>query len=119
MQTVQLRTLVDPKQAQQLLDSYIIRSALLPQAARKQVDLVRLPLALQEQADQATERGQVWSAWSCSPAAWLFVGELNLSRSRERRLPVLEIEIYDYDRRTRNRITAMRGRDGAWQALND
>lgn len=119
MQTLRLRTLVDPKQAQLLLDSFVTRSALLPQTARKQNDLVRMPLALQEQAEQATERSQVWSAWSSNPAAWLFVGELNLARSRERGLPVLEIEIYDYDRRTRNRVTAMRNRDGSWQTLSD
>jgi hypothetical protein len=111
--------MVDPKQAQPLLDSYIASAAKLPAAARKQTDLARLPLALQEQADQATERGLVWSAWSHGPSAWLFVGHLDLDRARARGQPVMEIETFDDEHRARNRVVALRVRDGSWQVLQE
>lgn len=119
MQTTRLRWMADPKQAQTLLDSYVASAAKLPAAARKQMDLVRLPQALQEQADRAIENGLVWSAWSHGRDSWLFVGQLNLDRARERAQPVMEIDAYDYERRTKVRLVTMRGRDGTWQALKE
>jgi hypothetical protein len=32
---------------------------------------------------------------------------------------VLEIEAYDYERRTKSRTVALRGPDGAWQLLRE
>ncbi len=119
MQTLRLRTLVDPRQAQILLDSYVARTAALPAAANKQPDPARLPQVFGDRIDHAESEGAVWSAWTSGPDAWLFVAQLNLHRSRERGQPVLEIESYDYERRTRNRLVALRKPDGAWQTLKE
>lgn len=108
MQTQWLRTLVDPRQAQVLLDSYISTAAALPASARKQADLARLPLAFQDRVEQAENHGSLRSAWTNGSAAWLFIGQ-----------PVLEIEAYDYERRTQSRTTALRGPDGTWQQLKE
>jgi hypothetical protein len=119
MQTLRLRALVDPRQAQVLLDSYVAKAAALPAAAHKQSDLAKLPLAFQDAVERADAQGSVWSAWTHGPDAWLFVGQLNLHRARERGQPVLEIEAYDYERRTKSRTVALRGPDGAWQLLRE
>ena len=119
METRRLSTLVDPRQAQVLLDSYVAMAAKLPAAARKQSDLARLPLAFQDRADQAEAQGLVWSAWTHGEGAWLFVGHLNLNRARERGQPVLEIEAFDHERRTKSRTIALRSSNGTWQLLKE
>ena len=119
MQTIRLRTLVDPRQARILLDSYVATAATLPNGARQQLDLARLPLAFQERAEQAEAQGLVWSAWTHGPDAWLFMGQLNLNRARERGQPVLEIEAFDHERRTKSRTVALRSPDGSWHVLKD
>ena len=119
METRRLRTLVDPRQAQVLLESYVASAANLPAAAQKQADLARLPLAFQDRVERAESDGAVWSAWTHGPEAWLFVGQLNLNRARERGHPVLELEVFDYERRTKNRVVALRSPNGAWQILKE
>jgi hypothetical protein len=116
---MRLSILVDPRQAQLLLDSYVAKAGALPADARKQLDLARLPLAFQDRVEQAESLGSVWSAWTHGPNAWLFIGQLNLHRARERGQPVLEIDTYDYERRTKTRSIALRSPDGAWQLLKE
>ena len=119
MHTLRLRTLVDPRQTRVLLDGYIATATTIPREARQQTDLARLPLAFQDRIEQAEAQGLVWSAWIHDGNAWLFIGQLNLNRARERGQPVLEIEAYDHERRTKSRAVALRGADGAWQSLKD
>lgn len=119
METLRLRTLADPRQARVLLDSYVAMAVALPAGARKQSDLARLPLSFQDRAEQAEAQGSVWSAWTHGPDAWLFVGQLNLHRARERGQPVLEIDAYDDERRTKCRTIALRRPDGAWHVLKE
>lgn len=119
MQTQRLRTLVDPRQARLLLDSYVAQAGALPAPARQQTDAARLPLALMERAEQAESQGAVWSAWTHDQNVWLYVGQLNLNRARERGQPVLEIDVYDFERRTRIRTIALRTPDGSWQILKE
>ncbi|HEU0224969.1 MAG TPA: hypothetical protein VFR29_06000 [Steroidobacteraceae bacterium] len=119
METRRLQTLVDPRQARALLDSYVAAAAMLPPAARQQPDLARLPLAFVDRVEHAEAQGLVWSAWACGSDAWLFIGQLNLHRARERGQPVLEIDAYDYERRTKTRAVALRSPDGTWQRLKD
>lgn len=119
METRRLLTLVDPRQAQLLMDAYVTSTAVVPAAARKQSDLSRLPLAFQERAEASESDGSVWSAWTHGPDAWLFVGQLNLNRARERGQPVLEIDIYDHERRTKRRTVVLRSPDGTWHTLKD
>ena len=119
METRRLRVLVDPRQAQLLLDSYVASVAKLPESAYKQSDLARLPLAFHETVEKAELDGSVWSAWTHGSNAWLYIGQLNLNRARERGQPVLEIEAYDYERRTKNRVVALRSHDNSWQVLKD
>jgi hypothetical protein len=97
----------------------VANAGALPALAREQSDTARLPLALQERAEQAEAQGSVWSAWAHGSNAWLFVGQLNLSRARERGQPVLEIEVYDYERRTKCRTIALRSPNGSWRILKE
>lgn len=119
MQTQRLRTLVDPRQARLLLDSYVAKVGGLPAVAIKRLDLAKLPLAFQERAEQAESQGLVCSAWTHGPNAWLFIGQLNLNRARERGQPVLEVDAFDYERRTRTRTIALRTPSGDWQVLKE
>jgi hypothetical protein len=119
MQTQRLRILVDPRQARLLLDAYVAKTGGLPAVAIKRSDLAKLPLAFQERAEQAEIQGLVWSAWTHGSNAWLFIGQLNLNRARERGQPVLEVDAFDYERRTKTRTIALRSSDGAWQLLKE
>jgi hypothetical protein len=119
MQTQRLRTLVDPRQARLLLDAYVVTIGAVPAVAIKRSDLAKLPLAFQERAEQADTFGSVWSAWTHGSNAWLFIGQLNLNRARERGQPVLEVDAFDYERRTKTRTIALRNPSGAWQTLKE
>jgi hypothetical protein len=119
MHTQRLRVLVDPRQARLLLDSYVAKVGGLPPVAIKRLDLAKLPLAFEERAEQAESQGLVWSAWTHGSNAWLFIGQLNLNRARERGQPVLEVDAFDYERRTKTRTIALRRPDGAWQVLKE
>jgi hypothetical protein len=119
MQTQRLRILVDPRQARLLLDAYVATIAAGPAVAIKRSDPVKLPLAFQERAEQAESQGLVWSAWTHGSNAWLFIGQLNLNRARERGQPVLEVETFDYERRTKTQAIVLRSPSGAWQVLKD
>lgn len=102
-----------------MLDSYVATAVTLPASACKQSDLAKLPLALADRVEQAEAQGFVWSAWTHGPEAWLFIGQLNLQRARERGQPVLEIDAYDFERRTKSRTIALRRPDGAWHVLKE
>jgi hypothetical protein len=119
VQTLRLRTLIDPRQARVLLDAYVTAVVALPAGARKQSDLARLPLAFQDRAETADAQGAIWSAWTHGPDAWMFIGQLNLHRARERGLPVLEIDAYDDQHRTKSRTVALRKPDGSWDVLKE
>ncbi len=119
MQTQRLRTLVDPRQAQLLLDSFVANIGGLPAAAIKRVDLAKSPLAFQERAERAESQGLVYSAWTHGSNAWLFIGQLNLNRARERGQPVIEVDAFDYERRTKTRTIALRNPSGTWQTLKE
>lgn len=119
METRRLRTLVDPRQAQLLLNSFVTSAGNLPSSAKKQLDLARLPVAFHERAEKAESDGSVWCAWTNGSDAWLFIGQLNLNRARERGQPVLELEVLDYERRTKSRVIALRRPDNSWQVLKD
>ena len=119
METRRLRTLVDPREAQLLLDSYVASAEKLPAFAYKQAVPARLPQAFQDRIERAESDGSVWCAWTHGQEAWLFVGQLNLNRARERGRPVLELEIYDFERQTKSRVITVRGANGCWQTLSD
>lgn len=119
MQTQRLRTFMDPRQARLLLDSYVAKIGGLPAVAVKRLDLAKLPLAFQERAEEAESQGLVYSAWTHGSNAWLFIGQLNLNRARERGQPVLEVDAFDYERRIKTRTIALRSPSGNWQVLKD
>lgn len=119
METRRLTVLADPRRAQALLDSFVTDAAKLPADVRRQSDLARLPLAFQDRVEQAESNGLVWSAWTHGPETWLFIGQLNLHRARERGQPVLEIDWFDYERRTKKRTVALKSPTGAWEILRD
>ncbi len=119
MHTQRLRVLVDPRQARLLLDSYVVTIGAVPAVAVKRQDLAKLPLAFQERAEHAESHGLVWSAWTHGSNAWLFIGQLNLNRARERGQPVLEVEAFDFERHTKTRTIALRNPQGTWQILKD
>ena len=119
METRRLPTLVDATQTLVLLVDYIYLAAraTIPTGARQQTDVAKLPLAFQDRVEHAEAQGMAWSAWIHGGDAWLFVGELNLNNARERGQPVLEIEVYDYERHTKSRSVVLRSPDGSWQKL--
>jgi hypothetical protein len=119
MEALPVRALVNARQARVLLDSYVAGLVNFPGAACKQSDLAKLPLAFQARAKQAEAQGSIWSAWTDGRGAWLFVGHLNLHRAHQCGQPVLEIDAYDHQHRTKTRSVARQKPDGSWHVQKD
>jgi hypothetical protein len=115
MQTHRLRTLVSPAHTELLLDSCVRELGIVPGDARKVRETWRLPGALLDIAEDCTRRGDVWTAWISDGRGWLFIGNLALASARERGQPVLEIDCFDSDRRTKSHLMSTRNADGDWQ----
>jgi hypothetical protein len=114
MQTQRLTTLINPSHVEQLLDSYVSESGVLPSDARKRVGWDNLPVELRHFAAQAVVDGYVCSVWTDGDSNWFFAGSLALERAREVGRPVLEVLRCDDIRHARASCFVARLPDGSW-----
>lgn len=115
MQTQRLQSLASPGHVEQLLDSYVTMSNVVPPTAARRRDWAGLPVDLRHLAARAAADGCACLAWSEGEATWLFAASIAMERSREFGRPVLEILVYDSITRARRCIVAARLPDGAWR----
>ena len=119
MQTQRLASLVTTAHIEQLLDSYVSGSGILPADAHKRPGCAGLPAELKYIAVHAIADGYVCSLWTDGARHWFFAGSLALDRAREIGRPVLEVHRFDDVRCARHTVLAARRPDGSWCHCTD
>ena len=112
-QTIRLRKLQEPTQLSRLLDALIARAMLVPVGAYQIRALSSVPAELREIAELAVDSGRAWSCWAHGVRTLMFTGEMSLAMSRERRSPVLQVDVYEGDSLKDSGFWAS-DRDGKW-----
>ena len=115
METVRWRKIQEPSQVERLLQAFVSRGNLLP----KDCYQIRAPRALSPQLQRvvarATQKGHVWACWADSYHTWLFTCEMSLPLSRERGVPVLQVDQHDEHGELKDSGTWMVDPEGAWR----
>ena len=120
MATLRLRKLLQPAQAERLLEALATRSGALPEGAYQVRDPDSLPLPLRNVLMQVTGTRQVWTCWAAGLRMWLFTGEISVERSRERGTPVLRVDRYGEDGGLQDAAAWMTDPDGkSWRRCGD
>lgn len=119
METMRLLGIQQPRSVDRLLESFIIGTNRVPQAAY----LVRSPSELSQDlmalVQQAQRKHRAWAAWTDDHATWLFAAEMSLALSRERGAPVLEIHAYSKHAELLETGFWAHGKQGNWQRCAD
>jgi hypothetical protein len=112
-QTIRLRRLQEPTHLARLLDALVVRAELVPAGAYQIRSTDSVPAELRKIATLALHSGRAWSCWALGIRFWMFTGEMSLAMSRERRSPVLQVDIYEDDGLKDSGLW-VGGRDGKW-----
>jgi hypothetical protein len=117
-QTIRLRKLQEPTHLSRLLDALIVRAALVPVGAYRIRAAASVPTELRSIARLAVHSGRVWSCWAHGVHTWLFTADMPLALSRERRRPVLQVDVYE-DGGLRESGNWMSDSEGKWGRCAD
>jgi hypothetical protein len=99
---------------QELLESYISQSEVLPKAAYQIRQPDSVPREVRKPLIQAAKEGQTWSCRAHGLHIWLFTCNLSRPLSRERGAPVLQVSLYGEDGELRDCGTWMPDQNGRW-----
>jgi hypothetical protein len=119
METMRMRAIQNPGDAEVLLDSFVRQEGHLPRDVRRLVKTSELTPSLEKLAHRSLDDGYVWRAWTDDRAMWMWIGEMSLARSRERGLPVMEVWRYDEFAQMEERGTFVRVSQDRWQRCNE
>src|SRR3979411_463560 len=84
----------EPSSVELLLDLFVTTTKRVPKGAYQVRTHSALPQALKSVVQQAQLKQRAWCAWTDDKRTWLFTAEISLALSRERAMPVLEINDY-------------------------
>jgi hypothetical protein len=110
---------IQPSEVERLLESYISRADILPTGAYQIRTAGSVPWDLRGLVMEAVKLGKTWSCWAQGMHTWLFTAEMSLSLSRERGVPVLQVNLYGYDGSLRESATLMVDPTGNWRHCVD
>jgi hypothetical protein len=118
-ETVRLRKLRErPAHAERLLHALVVQASLVPEGAHQIRSFASVPKELRIIASlAASTSGHLWSCWTHNGSTWLFTGELSLTQSRARGIPVLVVNVYDEDGPRDSGFWAYQG--GMWKRCMD
>ena len=114
METLRLRSIQQPAHVRRLLEQLVLRGSFLPKGCEEVRDLSALPSQLRRVLIGEIEQGHVWACWANNFQTWLFTGEMSLTLSRERRAPVLRVNLYDEVGELKETGAWLANRDGQW-----
>jgi hypothetical protein len=117
-QTLRLRRLQEPTHLSRLLEALVVRSGLVPSDAYQIRALDSVPMELRNIAELASDSGRAWSCWAHGVRIWMFTAEMFLAMSRERRSPVLQVDVYE-DAGLKDSGLWASDRDGKWRRCTD
>ena len=119
METLRLRTIQQPSRVERLLEALVTRGSLLPEGAYQIRDPEALPSDLQRTLIRETEKGHVWGCWARGLRTWLFTCAMPLASSRERRTPVLQVNLYDEAGELKEAGTWVTDYAGKWRRCSE
>ena len=114
METRRLRSLQQPSHVQRLLEQLVLRGSFLPKGCEQVHDPSTLPPQLRRVLAGEVEQGHIWACWANNFQTWLFTGEMSLTLSRERRAPVLRVNLYDEMGELKETGAWLAAREGKW-----
>jgi hypothetical protein len=114
---MRLRAIHQPSGVEKLLESFVVSD--LPKGTRQLRDRSELSVIMQRIVTQAIKKERVWSSWSDDHRTWLFTAEMSLPLSRERGVPVLQVNCYGEDGELMKSGSWVRDREGKWRRCSD
>ena len=103
-----------PSKLEELLESYILHSDVVPQGSYQIHQPGSVPREVRKVLTQAVKKGQTWSCWAHGLRTWLFTCDMCRPLSRERGAPVLQVSLYGDDGGLRDRGSWMPDQHGKW-----
>lgn len=114
MLTVRLRRNQPPSGVQELLESYISQSEVVPKGSYQIREPGSVPREARRVLAQALKAGQTWSCRAHGLHIWLFTCSMSRLLSQERGAPVLNVSLYGDDGGLRDCGTWMPDQTGKW-----
>src|ERR1700751_2758760 len=115
MEMVRVRCKIQvPSQVEELLESYISQSEVVPKGAYRIRELGSVPQEVRRPLIQEAREGQTWSFRAHGLHTWLFTCNMSRPLSRERGAPVLQIRVYGDDGGLRDSGEWMPDQNGRW-----
>jgi hypothetical protein len=114
MQIVRLCKSQHPSGVQELLESYISQSEVVPKGSYQIREPGSVPREVRKVLTQAVKAGQIWSCRAHGLHIWLFTCNMSRPLSRERGAPVLNVSLYGNDGGLRDCGTWIPDQHGKW-----
>jgi hypothetical protein len=99
---------------EELLESYISQSELVPKGSYRIRELDSVPREVRKSLVQAVKDGQTWSCRAHGLHIWLFTCNISRPLSRECGAPVLQVRLYGDDGGLRDSGAWMPDQCGKW-----
>lgn len=103
-----------PSRVEELLESYISQSELVPKGSYQIREVGSVPRDVRKSLLQAVKEGQTWSCRAHGPHIWLFTCNISRPLSRECGTPVLQVRLYGDDGGLRDCGAWMPDQRGKW-----
>jgi hypothetical protein len=113
-EVVRLRKIKQPSELEELLDSYISQSAVVPKGSYQIREPGSVPRDVRKVLTQAVREGHSWSCRAHGLHTWLFTCNISHSLSREHGAPVLQVSVYGDDGGLQDCGTWMPDQHGKW-----
>jgi hypothetical protein len=114
MEMVRLCRIQHRSKQEELLESYILQSEVVPKGSYQIREPDSVPRQVRKALTQAVKQGQTWSCWAHGLHTWLFTCSVSRPLSRERGAPVLLVSLYGDDGGLRDWGTWMPDQHGKW-----
>jgi hypothetical protein len=115
MDTCQLRVFQQPQRAQDLLESFAWAQIYVPAHADRVRSRAELTPALRRLAARSESRGSAWLGWTDNGYLWLLTATPSLELSRERRQPVLQVQVFNEPGELTDSLICVYGADHKWR----
>lgn len=103
-----------PSKVEELLESYISQSEVVPKGSYRIREPDSVPREVRSSLIQAAKQGQTWSCRAHGLHTWLFTCNVSRALSRERGVPVLQVSLYGDDGSLRDCGAWMPDQNGKW-----
>jgi len=114
MELLWLRKIQHRSEVQELLESYISQSDVVPRGSYEIRKPDSVPREVRKVLTQAVKEGKTWSCRAHGLHTWLFTCDMSRPLSREHGAPVLQVSLYGDDGGLRDRGSWMPDHHGKW-----